>query len=143
MADVTFHDLPAGVAIDNTEDLPLWQAGGARRVPPWYVRRLRLNPAPISAAGTDLAGATVLPSTADYFLVPTVGAGQGVKFATFDAPGDVKMVRCASGAANDLLVYPSAAGKINETAVGLPTTIRRGTTVSFLTVSTTDLVIIA
>jgi hypothetical protein len=145
MANITYHDHPAGGTLTGTdEEIPGWSisSGAARKWPSGYFKRLRINPSSVSAAGSDQTGATALSNSFDYHLVSTVGAGAGTKFtaATSGQVGEVKTVRVSASAANSLTIYPPSGGTLNEQASNLPMLIEAGVTAQFLFITTVDLV---
>jgi len=140
LANVTYHDHPSGTTPDGTEEIPGWQASGAKKFAFLAFKRLRCNLTPISAAGTDQSGATALSNSYDLHIVGTVGSGAGVKFAALAASseGEPRLIRVLGSAANDLLIYPPSGGVINDQSANIPVTLERGQSLLFFSISTVN-----
>jgi hypothetical protein len=140
LANVTYHDHPAGTTPDGSEEIPGWQGSAAKKFTFLAFRRLRVNPSLISAAGTDQSGATALSNSYDLHRVGTVGSGAGVKFAALSAgsEGEHRLVNVLASAASDLLLYPPSGGTINGLSVNTPVTIERGQSSMLFALSTVD-----
>lgn len=141
---VTYNGHADAGARAFNEVVPIWQ-GGARRYPLDSFRELPINPSGVSAAGTDLSGATTLNANYDIHeitVVPTTGVS-GVKFAplsSFSGLSRVKIIRCAGSPTNSNIVrlYPSATGKLNDQAVGGWFTIEPGISLMLYSTSAVD-----
>lgn len=137
----TYHDhLVAALPLDGTEETPLWQAAGAHKAPLAALKRLRINPSPVSASGANQTGAMPLSDAYDFHAIETVEAGQGVRLQVQAAGvvGEWRVIRCVAGAADDCLLYPPAGGSINDQIDNDPILIMRGNTMLLLNTSTVD-----
>jgi len=140
LANVTYHDHPAGTTPDGTEEIPGWQASGAKRFTFLAFKRLRVNQTLQNAAGTDQSSATILSNNYDLHRFGTVAAGAGAKFAALPAgsEGEHRVINVLSTVASDLLIYPAAGGTISGLAVNTPVTLERGQSLILFAFSTVD-----
>lgn len=149
MANVTYHDHTLGTGTPDTiHEIPVWDtsAAGVKRYTAPALRQYRINPTPVTAAGTtSQANATALSNSYDYHLVGTVPANAGTKFAviTSNEVGRTIVVRCGRNVGNSLIHYPATTGTINEQSANVGVIIDPDRTVAFIAVSTVDWVTIS
>ena len=72
----------------------------------------------VSAAGTNLATATLL--TAANSIVTTVGAGAGVRLPVTPTVSAKDRLHVANHGANTLAVYPPSGGALSANTAGVP-----------------------
>lgn len=98
-----------------------------------YTRR---TPAVVAAAGTTIAGATVLSADINYITSCTAGVADGVSL--FPVDGQMQVV--VNITADTLKVYPNNSGgaQIDAGGVGVPVTIAAGKSKTFTRVTTGD-----
>jgi hypothetical protein len=148
MANVTYHDHTAGTGTPDTiHEIPVWDtnAAGVKKYTAPSLRQCRINPTPVTAAGTSGANATALSNSYDYHLVGTVALNTGTKFApiTSNEVGRTVIIRCSRNAANTLTQYPPSGGTINEQSADVGVLIEQERTIAFIAVSTVDWITIS
>ena len=143
-APTTITGLPSGSPLDGTEPTPFDQSGVTVKIPAAYIKRDRVNPSPVTAAGTNQSNATPLSMNYDTHIIGTVPSGGGTKFVAGGSAdvGQKTMIYVRSSAAADLLHYPPASGKFNDFAVNDPIIIERGASLRFIQVSSVDWIVI-
>ena len=137
---VTYHSHAAGTfPLDDTVEIPGWQ-GGARKFSARAFKRLRINPAPISAAGSDQSGATALTAGFDRHFIAACSTGAGVRLPvmTADMAGEIWAIRCSKNTADHCLLYPPFTGQINENGANNPILIRQDQTLWLLNITTVN-----